>query len=258
MYCAVASRSLTERNTLDVRARGLLAGWLHRAGFERPAAEEGAPLAGLRHVSTGLRAEIVRARNEMLRVVNSVEPDSVPDVLLTLLAMRSASTYRHSLRVGRTAASLACALGVEADQIDVIGRAALLHDIGKAAVPTRILGFRGRPSDEEVVALRLHVTIGREVLAAMPALATAATIVGATHERFDGKGYPDRTSGTAIPLGARIISVADVFDAMTAVRPYRAPLTQKEANRELARVAGTQLDPDVVDGWIRMTETRPC
>jgi putative nucleotidyltransferase with HDIG domain len=258
MYCAVASRSLTEHNTLDVRARGLLGAWLHRAGFEWPVGEGGAPLAGLRHVSTGLRAEIVRARNEMLRIVHSVEPDAVPDVLLTLLAMRSASTYRHSLRVGRTAASLAGALGLPAEEVSVIRSAGLLHDIGKAAIPTRILGFRGRPSDEDVVALRLHVTIGQEVLDAVPAFAAAATMVGATHERFDGKGYPNRTSGTAIPLGARIISVSDVFDAMTAVRPYRAPLTPTEANRELARVAGTQLDPDVVDAWIRMTETRPC
>ena len=172
--------------------------------------------------------------------------------------MRSSSTYRHSLRVGSTAAALARALGLTDDEVSVVHRAGLLHDIGKAAIPTRILGFRGRPSDEDVVALRLHVTIGEEVLAALPALATAATMVGATHERFDGKGYPNRTTGRAIPLGARIISVADVFDAMTGVRPYRAPLTPAEANRELAGVAGTQLDPDVVGAWIRMTETRPC
>ena len=125
-------------------------------------------------------------------------------------------------------------------------------------MPPRILGFRGRPSGDDVLALRLHVTMGEEVLAAVPPLATAAVMVGATHERFDGAGSPTGLSGTDIPVGARIISVADVYDAMTSIRPYRTPFTHIEANRELARVAGTQLDPDVVRAWIRMTETRPC
>ena len=256
MYCAVASRVLLADN--DVRTRGLLATWLQRAGFEWPPADTAPTLVALRHLSTGLRPEIVRARNEMLRLVASVAPDMAQHVLMTLLAMRSADTYQHSLRVGLSSASLARALGVAADQIPVIRRAALLHDTGKSAVPSRILAFRGRPSKDEVLALRLHVTIGAEVLAAVPGMATAAEIVAATHERFDGTGYPHRLRGADIPLGARIISVADVYDAMTSIRPYRTPLAPAAAKRELARVAGTQLDPDVVHAWIRMTETRPC
>ena len=256
MYCAVASRSLIADT--DPRTRGLLATWLHRVGFESPAPEKASTLRSLRQVSRGLRAEMIRGRQEMLRLVASVEPGTAESVLMTLLAMRSSDTYQHSLRVGRNSASLARALDLTLDEVSVIHHAALLHDIGKAAVPPRILSFRGRPSDEEVLALQLHVTVGEEVLSAMPDLAAGAPIVGATHERFDGAGYPNRLSGTDIPLGARIISVADVYDAMTSIRPYRRPLTQLEANRELARVAGTQLDPDVVHAWVRMTESRPC
>jgi putative nucleotidyltransferase with HDIG domain len=255
MYCAVAPSVLIADT--DLRTRGLLATWLQRVGFD-PAPAKASTLRSLRQVSGGLRAEMTRGRAEMLRLAATVEPGTAESMLMTLLAMRSSDTYQHSLRVGRNSASLARALALPLNQVAVIGRAALLHDIGKAAVPPRILAFRGRPSDEEVLALQLHVTVGEEVLAAVPDLAAAAPVVGATHERFDGAGYPNRLSGTDIPLGARIISVADVYDAMTSIRPYRRPLTHLEANRELARVAGTQLDPDVVHAWIRMTEILPC
>ena len=256
MNCAVASPLLLA-NT-DYGTRGLLAPWLQRVGFDGAATGTASTRAALRQVSGGLRAEIVTARKEMLRLVASVEPGAAETMLMTLLAMRSPDTYQHSLRVGLNAASLARALDLPPDQIPTVRRAALLHDIGKAAVPPRILRFHGRPSEDEVLALRLHVGIGEEILAAVPALAGVALIVGATHERFDGAGYPNRLSGTDIPLWARIISVADVYDAMTSVRPYQRSLSHAEANRELARVAGTQLDPDVVRAWIRMTEMRPC
>lgn len=256
MYCAVASRSLLADT--DLRTRGLLATWLQRVGFDSPAPAKASTLRSLRQVSSDLRAEMTRGREEMLRLVASVDPGTAESMLMTLLAMRSSDTYQHSLRVGRNSASLARALNLPFDEVSVIHHAALLHDIGKAAVPPRILAFRGRPSDEEVLALQLHVTVGEEVLATIPELAGAAPIVGATHERLDGSGYPNRLTDTDIPLGARIISVADVYDAMTSIRPYRRPLTHREANRELARVAGTQLDPDVVHAWVRMTETLPC
>ena len=267
MYFAVASRVLPGTNH-DDRTRGLLAMRLRRTGFEcaagdvvdtvRRAVVHRRPLLAARHLSSALRAEIARARGEMLTRIASVEPRLAHTALMTLLASRSPDTYQHALRVGTTSAALARALGVALDQIPDIRRAALLHDIGKAAVPARILGLRGRPSEDEVLALRLHVTIGEEVLATVPALGTIAMMVGATHERLDGGGYPHGLSGADIPLGSRIIAVADVYDAMTSIRPYRSPLTHDEANRDLARVAGTQLDPDVVTAWIRLTGARPC
>jgi putative two-component system response regulator len=224
----------------------------------RRAVERRRTLTATRLVSTCLRDEIAQTRDEMKALVANVDAREAQTVLLNLLAERSLETYEHALRVARSATALARALGVPLEQIPDIRRAALLHDIGKVAVPARILCSRTRPSEDEVLALRLHVTIGEEVLASVPRLATAAVLVGATHEYYDGRGYPSRLRGESIPFGSRIIAVADVYDAMTSIRPYRDPLTHDEANTELVRVSGTQLDPDIVRGWTRMTESRAC
>jgi putative two-component system response regulator len=215
-------------------------------------------LAAAQHVSALLREEIAHTRDEMKALVAGVDGRQAQALLLELLAERSCETYEHALRVARMATRLARVLRMPLDQIPDIRRAALLHDIGKVAVPARILNSRTRPTEDEVLALRLHVTIGEEVLATVPRLATTGVLVGATHEYYDGRGYPSRLRGGAIPLGSRIIAVADVYDAMTSIRPYRDPLTHDEANAELLRVAGSQLDPDVVRGWIGMTESRAC
>jgi putative two-component system response regulator len=224
----------------------------------RRAVERRRTLAARRLVSTGLRDEIAKTRDEMKALVAGVDAREAQTVLLNLLADRSLETYEHALRVARSATALARTLGVPLDQIPDIRRAALLHDIGKVAVPARILNSRTRPSEDEVLALRLHVTIGEEVLASVPRLATAAVLVGATHEFYDGRGYPSRLRGESIPFGSRIIAVADVYDAMTSIRPYRDPLTHDEANIELMRVAGTQLDPDIVRAWTGIRESRAC
>ena len=96
------------------------------------------------------------------------------------------------------------------------------------------------------------------MLATVPALEPIAGIVGATHEKYDGTGYPGRLKGDSIPLAARIITVADAYDAMTSVRCYSDPVSHDEANAELVRSAGTQFDPDVVRAWLQMTELRRC
>ena len=116
----------------------------------------------------------------------------------------------------------------------------------------------GPLSDSDLDVLRTHVVIGREVLATVPALEPIAGIVGATHEKYDGSGYPGGLKGDSIPLAARIISVADAYDAMTSVRCYSDPVSHDEANAELVRSAGTQFDPDVVRAWLQMTELRRC
>ncbi len=224
----------------------------------RRAVERRRTLAATRHVSTRLRAEIAEVRDEMKAMVAGLDPRRAQAVLLGALEARSVETYEHALRVSRAASALARAMRVPFDQIPDVRRAALLHDIGKLAVPARILTSRTRPTDDEILALRLHVTIGEEVLTSVDGLQTAGVLVGATHEFFDGRGYPSRLRGADIPFGSRIIAVADVYDAMTSIRPYRDPLTHDEANAELTRVAGTQLDPEVVRGWIRMTESRAC
>jgi putative nucleotidyltransferase with HDIG domain len=224
----------------------------------RRAVERRRTLAASRMVSTRLREEIAQGRDEMKAMVAGVNARRAQAMLLGMLDARSAETYDHALRVARAASVLARAMRVPFEQIVDVRRAALLHDIGKIAVPSRILNSRTRPGDDEILALRLHVTIGEEVLTSVAGLETAGVLVGATHEFFDGRGYPSRLCGADIPLGSRIIAVADVYDAMTSIRPYRDPLTHDEANAELTRVSGTQLDPEVVRGWIRMTESRAC
>jgi len=113
-------------------------------------------------------------------------------------------------------------------------------------------------TDEELKVVQRHVTIGAELLAEIPTLTGVAPLVAATHERYDGDGYPTGLFGDAIPLGARIIAVADVYDALTGRRPYNDPMSHDDANAELVRSAGSHLDPDVVRGWMQMVEDRQC
>jgi putative nucleotidyltransferase with HDIG domain len=229
---------------------GLPSRWFPPAGFDPVVTPPGLPLP--------LRAEIACAHDDMRATIRGLTPRLAKAALLELLAERAPDTYQHTLRVARMSTMLARAVGVRADQIPTIRRAALLHDVGKIAVPARILAHPGRPCADGLLALRLHVTIGQEIVSAIETFATAAMLVGATHEQFDGSGYPHGLRGTEIPLGARIIAVADTYDAMTSVRPYRTPRCHREANGELTRVAGTQLDPDIVRAWTRVTEGSEC
>ena len=124
--------------------------------------------------------------------------------------------------------------------------AAALHDVGKVAIPDEILSKPGPLTPEEWVFMRQHTVIGERILSVAPALAHAASLVRASHECFDGTGYPDSLAGDEIPIGARIIAACDAFEAMTADRPYRRGRTQADAIVELERCAGTQFDPDMV------------
>jgi len=128
--------------------------------------------------------------------------------------------------------------------------AALLHDIGKVAVPSEILLKPGPLTDAEWVIMRDHSAVGGELVARIDAFAHLAAAVRASHERWDGAGYPDGLAGEEIPLIARIIAACDTYDAITTHRPYRAARTPEEAFAELRRVAGSQLDPSVVDAVI--------
>ena len=124
----------------------------------------------------------------------------------------------------------------------------MLHDLGKVAVPSEILLKPGPLTDEEWVTMRSHAAIGGELVERIDAFAHLAPAVRASHERWDGGGYPDGLAGEDIPLAARIIAACDTYDAIVTDRPYRAARTPREACAELRRVAGTQLDAGVVDG----------
>ncbi len=172
------------------------------------------------------------------------------DVLLGVLREREPELYEHLRQVGRLAAIVARKLQLDLGQVDDIRRAAELHDIGKAAIPDSILNKPGPLNGYEWAFIRRHTHIGERILSAAPSLAPVASLVRSSHERWDGGGYPDGLAGEAIPLGARIITVCDAFDAMITDRPYALAMPPAAAIAELHRMSGTQFDPHVVDAFV--------
>jgi two-component system, cell cycle response regulator len=171
------------------------------------------------------------------------------DVLLRALAERHPDLDGHSCDVALLAETTARSLGLEADDMEAVRQAAQLHDIGKVAIPEAILHKAGPLDDDEWIFMRRHSEIGERIIGEAPALSRVAAMVRASHERFDGGGYPDGLSGRDIPLGARIVAVCDAFDAMITERPYSPAKTPDEAERELRACAGTQFDPVVVEAF---------
>jgi response regulator RpfG family c-di-GMP phosphodiesterase len=170
-------------------------------------------------------------------------------VLLQILRERNPELHDHMAGVAATAVAVARQLGLSAEAVDEVGRAAQLHDIGKIAVPAEILGKAGPLDEQEWEFMRQHTLIGERVLAASAALRPVARLVRSSHEHHDGRGYPDGLSGEEIPIGARIVALCDAYDAMVSDRPYRACMTRDDALRELARCSGSQFDPIVVDAF---------
>ncbi len=168
------------------------------------------------------------------------------DVLLSALSERDPALGGHLSVVAELAERTARRLGLNRDELEVVRHAAELHDVGKVAIPDEILAKPGPLTPEEWTFIRRHTLAGERIISAAPALTPVARLVRSSHERWDGAGYPDQLAGESIPLGARIVAVADAFDAMTSGRPYRAAITHEEALAELQRCAGTQFDPTVV------------
>jgi len=171
------------------------------------------------------------------------------DVLLRALAERHPDLDGHSCDVALLAETTAQRLGLEPDDVEAVRQAAQLHDIGKVAIPEAILHKPGSLDDEEWTFMRRHSEIGERIIGEAPALSRVAAMVRASHERFDGGGYPDRLSGREIPLGARVVAVCDAFDAMITERPYSPAKTPEQAEHELRACAGTQFDPVVVEAF---------
>jgi two-component system cell cycle response regulator len=169
------------------------------------------------------------------------------DVLMSVLREREPELGEHLQGVASLCVEVGRRLALTSEELDVLGRAAELHDIGKMAIPDEILHKPGPLTDEEWALLRTHTLVGERILEAAPAMSPVAKLVRWTHERWDGQGYPDGLVGEEIPLGARIIFVCDAFDAMTSNRSYRPPVSLEEAAHELRRHAGAQFDPMVVE-----------
>jgi putative nucleotidyltransferase with HDIG domain len=166
--------------------------------------------------------------------------------LANALEAKDPHTRGHSERVGALSRRIALAMGLPPAEVEMIAQGGLLHDIGKIGVPEPILRKRGALDAGEWSVMRRHPLIGAQIVAPFECLAGAAAVIRHHHERLDGSGYPDGLVGAAIPLGARIVAVADVFDALTSERPYRVALSRQAALEHLATEAGTLLDEHVV------------
>jgi putative nucleotidyltransferase with HDIG domain len=172
--------------------------------------------------------------------------------LLTAAMAYDDTTRQHLGRVREYAVTLARALGItDESMIEAIDEAALFHDIGKLAIPARILNKPGRLTVAEFDEMKRHVDLGVAMLSLFSLRSTVVPIVRCHHENWDGTGYLRGLEGRAIPLGARILSVADCFDALTSDRPYRSRLPAEEALLIVRERRGTMYDPSVVDTFMR-------
>lgn len=241
---------------------GLLAGW-----FASPFSPfiTATPLTNISYVETFLRACAllaigllagfwVDAYREQRRQHDQLIDESI-QALLRVLDSVDPGTARHSERVTSYAIAIAEQLSLPEPQVERVRRAAMLHDIGKLSIPPEVLNKPGPLSDDEWAMIKRHPVEAVRIIGEVTGLKPVLAAVRHHHERLDGRGYPDGVQGERSPLEARIISVADAFDAMTSQRAYRPPLSTTEAYAELRRHAGTQFDPQVVEAFIRFHET---
>jgi len=192
-------------------------------------------------------------RPEELAALAQAYDDTV-EALGSALELKDAETYDHCQRVTAFTISIAKAVPVPIQYLPIMARAAFLHDIGKMAIPDSILRKPGPLDDNEKQIMRSHCEIGYNMLIRIPFLREAAEIVQAEHEFFDGTGYPRGLKGKEIPLGARILAVADALDVLTSDQRYCRALPMSHAREEIRRCAGSQFDPEVVKVFLSIPE----
>jgi putative nucleotidyltransferase with HDIG domain len=169
---------------------------------------------------------------------------------------KSSWTAGHSTRVAKMALKIGSELGISSKRLEDLHRAALLHDIGKVGIPLSILDKPGALDDEEYAMIKKHPTIGARILEPIASYADIIPTVLQHHERFDGKGYPGGISGHEIDIGARIIAVADVYDALISDRPYRKGWAIERVIDLIRKEAGCQFDPDVAEVFLAIMRQR--
>ncbi len=200
---------------------------------------------------------LVKARTDQLQAAMANLERSYDITLEALgdaLDLKDRETEGHSKRVTAFTIAIARAMGLPRDQINTIARGAFLHDIGKMAIPDKILNKPGKLETDEMTIMKEHAYHGYQIVKKIPFLAEAAEIVYSHQEKFDGTGYPRGLKGEQIPLGARIFSVADTLDAITNDRIYRPAQTLGAAKEEIKKWAGRQFDPEVVKVFLEMPD----
>jgi diguanylate cyclase (GGDEF)-like protein len=245
-FCVLAR--LEQRSPESVSAAAVVALSEHGRGFDITTAHGCIMLpAEAQESSTALQLADERLYADKRSRQSSNAPDQLRDVLLQVMAERQPELPEHVHEVAVMARSVGRQMGLEGEELEIMIRAAELHDVGKVAVPDAILRKPSALDADERAIIERHSEVGERILAAAPAMSPVAGLVRASHERYDGFGYPDRRQGREIPLGARIIAVCDAFHAMTDDRPYSRGINESEAVAELRRCAGTQFDPQVVN-----------
>jgi len=185
---------------------------------------------------------------------DNVERNLVDTITAFVNAIESKDRYLkgHSARVGLYAADVAQVLGLNSDMVEVIRRGAMLHDLGKLSIMDSILRKPDRLTAEEFAIIKSHPVVGAKILEPLRFLARETCAVRWHHERFDGTGYPDALKGEDIPLVARVVTVADVFDAITSNRSYRTAMPVEEAREEITRGSGSHFDPTVAQAFLKI------
>ena len=170
--------------------------------------------------------------------------------LAATIEARDPYTYGHSRKVATYAVALTEALALPSEKVAIISAAALLHDIGKVGIPDEVLNKADKLSAQEWELINSHPKLSATIVGHVPSLTPCLPAILHHQERWDGTGYPSGLKGESIPLEARILSVADAFDAMTSPRPYRGPMSYREALEELKRGSGSQFDPKLVEAFL--------
>jgi putative nucleotidyltransferase with HDIG domain len=210
-----------------------------------------------REYQSNLEKLVEKRTGELRKALSQLEQsyDQTLQALGRALDLKDAETQGHCERVTAFTIAIAKAMRIDSRMLPQVARGAFLHDIGKMAIPDRILRKPGPLDDDERTIMRTHCESGYNMLIQIPFLREAAEIVLAHQEYFDGTGYPRGLKGEEIPLGARIFAVADALDAMVSDRPYRSALSIDHARKEILRCSGTQFDPKVVEVFLALPET---
>ncbi len=205
-----------------------------------------------------LKHEIVRRGAELRRERGNLERISVATLEALVNALEAKDRYLrgHSARIADLSALVAAELDLADEMVELVRTAGRLHDIGKIGIRESVLNKQGPLTEEEFEHVKSHVTIGAQILAPLTHLREVIAFVRSHHERMDGTGYPDALAGEAIPLGARIIGAAEVYDALTTARPYQERMEPSEAVNRMRDLIGTVIDPDVHDALARVVERR--
>lgn len=238
-------------------ARDVIAAALGGVSQALDEAADGPARRGFAAVRAEIETVLARPRAASAPMHEAIdEVDVALDGLLTKLDQTDVLTAEHSRAVASWCARLGKRLALSKAEILHLTRAGLVHDIGKVTTPLAILNAPRRLDDAEMVVMRDHARAGAAIAEEIPLMLPFVPAVRNHHERFDGSGYPDRLRREAIPRVARIVSVADAFNAMIGRRPYRPPLTPSAALERLTAGRGDQFDPDIVDAMIDVVTNR--